>query len=546
MDTRKLLIALAILGIVLPVISGCAPPEEQLATTLNIRLQSDPPTLDPPMGWGTVSTNLFLSLTDLDVSYELTPHLATDWEASDDGLVWTFHLRDDVYWVHYDPQTKAAEKKRKLTAHDVEYSVKRTIDPTTGCDYAHMDYIIKNAYAVNSGDESVSLDSVGVVALDDHTVQFTLEHPAGYFPYIAGVPMNWPVPREVIEEFGDVWAEPGNLWTCGPFMLDTWSHDDRIVLVKNPHYYDAGNVTIETVNYVMVEAASTVFQMYQAGELDTSIIPLSDLEWVRAHPELSKELHVESALGTGYMMFNVSKPPVDNPLVRKALAAATDKQAMVDNVLRGGEIPAKSFSPPGVFGSPAEDPNFKGIPFDPQQAREWLAEAGYPDGKGFPEVVLMYTSTEGNRMLGEFVQQQWKEHLGIELKMLGQEWKVFLQTLREDPPHVWGLGWFADYPDANNFVLDVCHPTKGGNGARWNAEDPAAQRFMEVTEAAAAESDPRKRKALYFEAETILVEDEAIMIPLWYVVERFLTKPYVERNYSRLRAGFATWRVRAH
>jgi oligopeptide transport system substrate-binding protein len=286
--------------------------------------------------------------------------------------------------------------------------------------------------------------------------------------------------------------------------------------------------------------------MYQAGELDTSDIPFADLEWVRAHPELSKELHVESALGTAYMAFDVSQAPVNDPLVRKALAAATDKQKMVDNVLRGGEIPAKSFGPPGVFGSPAEDPDFMGIPFDPQQARKWLAEAGYPDGQGFPELVMMYATSEGNKLLGEFVQQQWKDLLGIEVKAMSQEFRVFLQTVREDPPHAWGLVWVADYPDENNFLLEFCHPTKGINSTRWNVEDAAAKRFMDLTEAAAAEPDPQKRKALYSEAEKILCEDEAIMIPLWYMVDIFLTKPYVERTYNLLAPGFASWRVLAH
>jgi oligopeptide transport system substrate-binding protein len=544
------LICTAVLALAL-IVSSCASPEVQLATTLNLNIGSEPATLDPGLVTdgtsASLARDLFLGLTNLHTeTYEVIPHLATDWEVSEDGLVWTFYLRDDVHWVHYDPQTQAAEKKRKVTAHDVEYGVKRVINPVTGSGYAYVDYVIKNAYAVNTGDESVSLDSVGVVALDDHTVQFTLEHAAGYFPNIAGMWSNFPLPREAIEEFDFRWTEPGNLWTCGPFMLDTWEHDNRIVLVKNPHYHDAQNVAIETVNFAMVEASSTVFQMYQAGELDTSGIPLADRDWVRADPQLSKELHVEPSLTTYYMMFNVTKPPVDNSLVRKALAAAFDKQAMVEDVRRDDSIPAKCFAPPGVFGSPAEDPNFQGIPFDPEQARQWLAEAGYPDGQGFPELVLTYAANPGSKMLVEFVQQQWKEHLGIEMKALGQEFRVFLQTIREDPPHVWGTGWFADYPDENNFVLEVCHPIRGQNWARWGTEDPAAQRFMGVTEAAAKESDPQKRKALYFEAEKILCEDQAIMIPMWFSVSMFLTKPYVERKYNPLGAGLAGWRVRAH
>jgi oligopeptide transport system substrate-binding protein len=551
MHRSKSCLMVAILLVFALVIAGCAPPEVELATTLNINLGSEPPGLDPAMVGDTTSgdviVNLFLGLTGIHhETWEVIPALATDWEVSEDGLVWTFHLRDEVYWVHYDPQTSVAEKKRKVTAYDVEYGTKRTIDPATGSPYAYLDYVIQNAYAVNTGDESVSLDSVGVMALDDHTVQFTLQQPAGYFPFIAGMSPNHPLPGEVIEEFGVQWTEPDNIWTCGPFMLQTWEHHDRIVLVKNPHYYDASNVAIERVNFAMVGAGSTTFQMYQAGELDTSVIPFADRDWVRAHPELSKELHVEPALATGFVYFNVTKPPVDNRLVRKALVAAVDEQKLVDNVLRGGQIPAKSFGPPGVFGSPAEDPNFKGIPFDRQQARKWLAEAGYPDGEGLPEMVLMLPPGEGAKMLGEFVQQQLRDHLGIEVKAMTQEAKVFFQTLREDPPHMTGIVASADYPDENDFLLGLCHPTKGANRARWNPEDAAAKRFMEVTEAAAAESDPQKRKVLYFEAEKILCEDEAIIWPLFYDVSIFLAKPYVERTYNPFGAGLASWRVLAH
>jgi oligopeptide transport system substrate-binding protein len=532
-------------------IAGCAAPEVELATTINLNLGSEPPTLDPGLATDTTSLdviwNLFMGLTCLHhETYEVIPSLATDWEVSADGLVWTFHLRDDVYWVHHDPQTKAAEKKRKVTAHDVEYGVKRVINPSTGSGYAYVDYIIKNAYAVNTGDESVSLDSVGVVALDDHTVQFTLEHAAGYFPNIAGMWTNFPLPREVIDEFDFRWTEPGNLWTCGPFMFDTWEHHDRIVLVKNPHYRDADNVSIETVNFAMVDAASTVFQMYQAGELDSSGVPLEDRERLRADPQWSEELHVEPALSTAYLGFTVTKPPVDDRLVRKALAAAVDKQKLVDNVTRGGEQPAKCFASPGIFGSPAEDPNFEGIPFDPQQARKWLAEAGYPDGSGFPELIVMAPAGEAQKMVAEYLQQEWSKHLGIDVKAIAQEWKVYLQTLSVDPPHLWLLAWAADYPDENNWVLEVFHPTKGRNRPRWNPEDPAAKRFMEVTEAAGAESDPQKRKQLYFEAEKIFCQDEAIIIPVFYRTYVYVTKPYIERTFNPLGVGLAAWRVRAH
>jgi oligopeptide transport system substrate-binding protein len=551
MHRSKFPLMVAILLAFALILTGCAPPEEKLETTVNLNLRTEPPTLDPHLATDTTSLaiidGLFWGLTDIDEkTLEPVPELATEWHVSDDGLVWTFRMRDDVWWVHYDPQTQETDKKRKVTAHDVEYGTKRTIDPATASNYAYVNYVIKNALAVNTG-ESSNLSSVGVKALDDHTVQFTLEQPAGYFPFIAGMWVNYPLPREVIDQFGDEWTEAGNLWSCGPYVLDTWEHESRMVQVKNPHYYDAKNVSIETINWAMVNDASTALAMYDSGELDSVYPPLADLDRLRADPELSNQLHVIPQLATAYLGFNVSKPPVDNRLVRRALSAALDRQELIDNVLKGGQQPAKTFAPPGIFGSPALDPEFKGITFDPQQAREWLAEAGYPDGQNFPEMTFMFSTGSEIQKIAEFIQKQWKDNLGIDVKLANQEWKVYIGTMRLDPPPVWALGWAADYPDENNWVLEVFHPTKGGNRPQWEPEDPAAKRFMEVTEAAAAESDPAVRKALYFEAEKILCEDEVIIMPTHHFVDIWLTKPYLERIYPVLGLPhIEKWKVRAH
>jgi oligopeptide transport system substrate-binding protein len=229
--------------------------------------------------------SLFLGLTDFDDTPDspVIPEIATKWSVSDDGLTWTFEMRNDIWWVHYDPATKKFEKKRLVTAQDVEYGAKRTINPETASDYAYVSYIIKNAEAVNTG-ESTDLDSIGVKAVDDYTVEFTLEQPAGFFPAIASMWVVRPVPREAIEEHGDLWTEPGNIWSNGPFALDTWEHENRMVLVKNPHFYNAKNVSIEQINYVMVTESSTAMAMYENGELDITLPPLEDMDRIRADP----------------------------------------------------------------------------------------------------------------------------------------------------------------------------------------------------------------------------------------------------------------------
>jgi oligopeptide transport system substrate-binding protein len=505
---------------------------------LNFNLATEPPTLDPNLATDTTSVQgdelLFLGLTDFDdKTLNTIPELATEWTVSDDGLVWTFKMRDDVQWVHYDPVNKTVEAKGPVTAHDVVYSVKRCLDPATASDYGYVDYIIKNGEAVNTA-EITDLDSVGVRAVDDYTVEFTLEQPAGYFPGIAGMWVNRPVPKTVIEQYGDSWTEPGNIWTNGPYLLDTWEHENRIVMLKNPYYYSADTVQIGTINMVMVTEDSTAFAMYENGELDVQNPPLDDMDRIKADPVLSQELYIAPRLCQYYYGFNTTKAPFDNVLVRQAFSYAVDRQKLIDTVLKGEQKPAFTFAPPGIFGSPAEDPDFPGIGFDPAKAKELLAEAGYPNGEGLPDITLMYNTSEAHQKIAQFVQQSWKENLGVEVKLANQEWAVFLDTVKEDAPQIYRMGWCADYPDENNWLLEVFHPLKSANDPKWDPESESAKAFMEATERGAAVADPAERAAAYYEAEKILCTDEAIIIPVYYYTRVVCTKSYVQRTYAAL------------
>ncbi|MFP3895379.1 MAG: ABC transporter substrate-binding protein [Anaerolineales bacterium] len=534
---KVVLVLLAVFMALSTVVSGCAGGKAE-GPELNWNLGTEPPTADPALATDTTSVQvdqaLFLGLTDFDdETMEIVSELATDWDVSDDGLVWTFNMRDDAYWVDYDPESGKTEKLDNVTAHDVEYGVKRTINPETASDYAYVDYIIKNAEAVNTG-ESTDLDSIGVEAVDDYTVQFTLERPAGYFPAIAGMWVNRPVPQDIIEEHGDTWTEPENIVTNGPYCLDTWDHEDKMVFVKNPHYYAADDVQIAKVNCVMVTEDSTAFAMYENDELDVQSPPQEDMDRVKADPELSEELYIAPDLCTYYYGFNTTKEPFDDPLVRKAFSYAFDRQKLIDTVTKGDQKPAQTFACPGIFGSPAENPDFSGITFDPDKAKELLAEAGYPEGEGLPDITLMFNTSEGHQKIAEFAQQTWKENLGVEVKLANQEWKVYLDTVTEDAPQIYRLGWCADYPDENNWVMEVFHPTKSSNDPQWDPESESAQRFMELTEQAAEEPDPAKREELYFEAEKILCVDEAIIAPIYYYTIVVCTKPYVNRTYAPL------------
>lgn len=544
---NKLFVLLSVIMIAAMVLSGCSA-GQATGKQLNLNLATEPPSLDPGLATDSTSVQciemLFLGLTDFDdKTMELVPELASSWKVSDDGLTWTFTMRKDVQWVQYDPKTKKNTKKGAVTAKDVVWSVKRAVDPKTASEYAYLDYIIKNAQAINKG-ENKDLDSLGVKAVDDYTVQFTLEQPAAYFGGIAGMWTNRPVPQKAIEQFADKWTEAGNIWTTGPYMLEAWEHEKAVAMAKNPNYYGAKDMDIERLNFSIINEDSTAFAKYENGELDVASPPLPEMDRVKKDPVLSKELYMAPQLSTYYFGFNTTKKPFDNAKVRQAFSYAFDRQKLIDTVLKGGQKPAKSFAPPGIFGSPAEDTNFKGVYFDAAKAKALLAEAGFADGKGLPEITLMYNTSEGHAKIAQFAQQTWKETLGVEVKLANQEWNVYLKTVDTDAPQIYRLGWNADYPDENNWVLEVFHPVKSQNNPKWNKDSAGAKAFMAATEKAAATNKVDERKTLYAQAEQILVVDEAVITPIYYYSRVVCTKPYVQRTYAALgNEHFDKWKI---
>jgi oligopeptide transport system substrate-binding protein len=444
-----------------------------------------------------------------------------------------------------------------VNAHDVEYAVKRTLNPETGSDYAYVLYIIEGAMAVNTGEET-DLDTIGVEALDDYTVAFTLKQPAGYFPGIASMWVARPVYQPTIDEWGARWIEPGIIVTNGPYLLDEWAHFDHMYFVKNPHFYDADSVQIERIEAVMIVEASTAFAMYENNELDTGGVPLEEMDRVKADPVLGEELLIAPRVCTYYYGFTNNKPPFDDVLVRKAFSAAIDRVSLVENVTKGGQIPANTFAPPGIFGAVPEDPDIAPWALDPalgaEMAQEWLAEAGYPNGEGFPTVTLMHNTSEGHRSIAEAIQAMWRETLNVEVEVTNQEWGVYLDTIRnttplEDMPHIWRLGWCADYADQNNWVHEVFNNQEGANRLRRGCSDDTCTTVEELefdllTAEAGAEQDPEKRKEMYWQAEYILSEVEAAYAPIYYYTRVNVTKPWLTRTYQQI-AGqhFDKWTI---
>ncbi len=530
--------------------------------TLNWNLGTEPPTLDPSLATDTTSVdlteNLWVGLTIFNpVSNEVEPYLATTWEVGEDAdgnQTWTFHLRDDIPWVKYNPVTGETTQEvdadgnpRFVNAHDAAYGVKRTVDPATGSDYAYVTYVIKNAAAINGGDEELTLDDLGVKAIDDYTLEFTLEYAAGYFDGISTMWIVKPQPAWAIEEWGDKWTEAGLVVTSGPYALASWIHGGEMQLVKNPLWINADDVQIEVVDMVMIVEASTSFALYENSELDTTGVPLPEMDRVKADPVLSEELRIAADACTYYYGFTNNKAPLDDVRVRRAFSQAIDRQSLSDNVLKGGQIPATSFAPPGIFGAPA--PGTVGLGYDADAAVASLQE--YLDEKGMTvadfnalDVVLMHNTSEGHASIAAAIQQMWADTLGVEVRVENQEWAVYLDTLKnttpiDDMPHIWRLGWCADYPDENNWVHEVFNADAGANRLRREASD-----FDALTAAAGVESDPAKRLAMYLEAETILTEVETAFAPIYHYTSVVVTKPWLIRNYPVIGGNdFFNWTI---
>ncbi len=530
------------------------PPEEQ---TLFINMgYQDVPTLDPSLAQSTgaidAGVELFPGLIRLhEETGEIQPGMATNWQISEDSLLYTFKILNDVPWVKFNNLTGNVEQvldeegnPRIVKCQDFVYGIKRTLDPNTGGPYAYVNWVIQNAGAVNgeNGEDDPlfgQVDQIGVACLDDFTIQYTLREPAAFFLSIASMWINWAEPQWLIEEKGDRWIEAGILHSFGPYALFDWTHDVSMTFIANPFWPGTEAIPKPSIRYVygVFLDAPEAFANYEAGLLDKAEVPLAEIDRVKVDPVLSKELNIFADTCSYYYGFNVTKPPFDDPNVRKAFSWAVDRTALVENVTKGGQEPASWFSRPGLTASPSRnlsDDFGPPVTADPDKAKEFLAASSYGSPENLPEITLMYNEASGHARIAEAIQQMWKQTLGVDVNIASQEWKVYLQTLHEDPPQIWRLGWCDDYPDASNFARDVFRSDSGNNGTRWGND-----RFDQLVDQAALETDLQKRHDLYVEAEKLLVEEDAVIIPLYWYTGVEVTKPYVQRTFGR--GGVNAW-----
>ena len=473
-----------------------------------MNLTSEPPTLDPSLMSdnvsGTVANGIFQGLTKADKNGEIVPGIAESWNISDDGKTYTFKIRQGSKWSSGNP----------VTAHDFEYSWKRTLNPKaeTPAPYAYQLYYIQGAEAYNT--EKGSIDDVGVKALDDNTLEVKLVNPTTYFLSLQTFYTYFPVDKLVVEK-DPKWAnEAATFSSNGPFKLASWEHNASVELVPNDGYYDKDNVKLQKVDFVMYGDSNTEFNSFKTDKLDwagapTGTIPLPQLQKLRK--ENDPELQTKDTANTYYYIFNETKKPFNNVKVRKALSMAIDRQLLVDRVASGGQKPAFGFVPPSIIGekkSFREETTPAYFKEDVEEAKKLLAEGLKEEGfSSFPATTLLFNTSDAHKQLAEAVIDMWKTNLGIEVKSEVQEWKVFLKNRKSLNYDIARAGWGADYNDAMTF-MDL-FTSEGGNNdiGHKNPE------FDKLIKEAYASPDQAERVKLMAQAEKILIGDEMAVMP---------------------------------
>ncbi|MEX2145484.1 MAG: peptide ABC transporter substrate-binding protein [Candidatus Rokuibacteriota bacterium] len=462
---------------------------------------------------------LWAGLMKFNADFQAVPYVATKVTPNGDGSVWTFALRRDARW----------SDGSAFTARDFEYSFKRQLDPATAAPYASFLYDIKNGEAFNKK-QVTDASQVGVRARDDWTLEVTLEGPRGYFPVLSAYLAALPGHRGSIEKHGDKWTEAGNLVCNGPFMLESWEHNKQMVLRRNPHYFDARNVTLDKVIIPIVPVASGALP-YDNNELDLTSLQTGDLKRMQNDPKTSREVFRYPFPGTWYLLPQVTKAPFDNARVRRAVGHALDRDNVV-KVAQGFAIPAHSMIPPGFPGA-LDDKKIRDLQrFDPTQAMAMLRGTPYEGGRNWPRITLsMRDEALGAKPLAEAVQAVLLEHLNMKTDLELLEPRVFRERLwKQELQFVW-IRWFMDYPDPHNEYFDTFYGKKTtGRRQAWVNPD-----FDRELEAGRDTRDTKRRLAHYAKAEEIMQTD-AGYVPVAWVLRYGAAKPWV-RGLQKNKAG---------
>jgi oligopeptide transport system substrate-binding protein len=529
-----------------PVTVTPAAPEEERAI-LDLAMSGSPSFLDPQRASSSSEVdlveNLFVGLTRFNHATDsVEPELATEWEVSEDGLTWTFHLRDDIFWVRSGlqepntllPSDSGPEPYRPVVADDVVYAIERACDPRTQTPDVLVLFIIEGCEEVHSMIEPAEEDlaAIGARAVDDETLEITLTKPASYLPTITSLWLMRPVPREVVSVFppnDSSWAEPARVLSSGRFILgpDT-VQDTRTVLVRNPYWPDPFGGTVDQVNIFWLDTEAS-YEMWQAKEVDISPLPGNREEEIMNDPRMLPRLHLISDQAVFYLAFNMDSEVFSDPVVRQAFAAAIDREALIEEVYAGRGVPMRHFSPPGVVGAPPVGE--VGIGFSPDWAVQTMTESNLRDCSFLPPIRYLVSSTDLALHHAETLRSMWSRTLGcpeenIEIEQV--QFGTLLANTRADAgaarPDIWDLGWASYFPDAHNWLGDVLHCSESEN-----RQNRACSQVDTLIEQAATTESLEERRALYREAEALLFGEGGSypIVPLFTQAQYRLIHPWL-------------------
>ena len=509
------------------ILAGCGSGTKKNAAGENLKILkitvgSEPEDVDPHVVTGVPEHHIIAALTEGlvaedPVDLHPVPGVAEKWEVSEDGKIYTFHIRENAKWSNGDP----------VTANDFAKSYKRILTPALASKYAYMLFVMEGAEDYSTG-KLKDFSKVGVKAQDERTLQISLNAPTPYFLSLLNHYTWFPVHIATIEKHdgmtkrGSGWTKPENFVGNGPFILKSWQLGRKLVVEKSSTYWDAKTTKLDEIHFFAIELETTQENAFRAGQLH-NIYNLHIDKVATYKKEHDDELRIKPHLASYFYRFNVNKKPCDDVRVRKALAMAIDRESIVKNVTKGEQLASTFFTPPGVAGYTARA-RFKE---DIEEAQKLLAEAGYPNGEGFPSLELLYNTTEGHRIIAEAIQQMWKKNLNINVTLQNQEWKVYLDRQREMDYQISRAGWTGDYPDPNTF-LDMWTSWSQQNQTGW--ADP---KYDELIRKAAVTKDPSTRLEVFQEAEEILM-DQLPIIPIYIYTRVYALHPAVKNWHANI------------
>ncbi|MFV0400349.1 MAG: peptide ABC transporter substrate-binding protein, partial [Oscillospiraceae bacterium] len=503
--------------------SSEAPASGDVEQKMTFAVLDDPDSLDPNYTLNTFGGCLFFTAYETLLKYDTENNLvngaAQDWSVSDDGLVYTFTLRDGAKWSDGSP----------VTAADFEFAWKRVLNPEFASQAAHMMYpYIKNAEKAYKGEDGVTLDDVGIAVISDNVLEVTLENPCSFFPSLVATWNYSPVCKAVVEA-NEGWArDTANYVSNGPFKLADYKLSEGLYLVKNEHYWNADNVKLETLNFKIMQDLTTALSAYEKGELDGMIkVPAADLPTLRSRDDF----YSMPQFGNTYWLINTTTPGLDNPLVRKALNMAVDRTSLIEDALQATYDPVMGHVPQGYVQSDGQDFRIAGGNYDLapnaqiEEAKALLVEAGYAeDLSDFPKLRLGYYTNDTAKKVAETLQQMYKQNLGIEMEIVSAEWTVFYDQVVQLDYDICAMGDLGTYLHPTAFLSTYVGDTPPLETGWRNAE------YDRLVAEAIKETDPAKSEALLHQAEDLFMNDYPLL-SLYSGSQAMMMKDYVSNWY---------------